>query len=267
LAVYLGLGSPGLPDQPLAARLSAPPDTQDLAVQVARIEQHLARNPDDGRGWEVVAPVYIRMGRLADAVAAYRNAIRVLGSTPEREVRLGLALVTANDQVTDEAVAAFQKAVSLAPADLTANLYLAKAFEERGDVAAAAGVWRGLLASAPPDAPWRSNVTAELARLEAQPAPPDTPRGPSAADIAAAADLPPAERAAMIEGMVSSLAARLETNSGDAQGWAQLVRSYAVLGRAAEARAAVVRAKAALGADPAKIAIVDEAARSAGVAQ
>jgi cytochrome c-type biogenesis protein CcmH len=69
----------------------------------------------------------------------------------------------------------------------------------------------------------------------------------------------------MIEGMVSSLAARLETNSGDAQGWAQLVRAYGVLGRRDEAHATLVKAKAALAADKDKLAIVDEAARSAGI--
>jgi len=62
------------------------------------------------------------------------------------------------------------------------------------------------------------------------------------------------------------LAQRLETNSGDAQGWAQLVRSYVVHGRPDDARAALVKAKAAVGTDPAKAAIVDEAARSAGLA-
>jgi cytochrome c-type biogenesis protein CcmH len=265
LSVYVGLGSPALPDQPLAARLSAPPDTLDLAVQVARIDEHLARNPDDGRGWEVIAPVYVRVGRLDDAVNAYRNAIRVLGSTAEREVKLGLAMVSASDRVTDEAVAAFQRAVALAPADLTAHLYLAKAFEERGNPADAAGVWRDLLTKAPADAPWRADVETELARLAAVPPPPATPRGPSPADIAGAADLPADQRAAMIEGMVSSLAARLEANAGDAQGWAQLVRSYAVLGRTDDARAALVKAKAAVGTDQAKVAVIDEAARSAGL--
>jgi cytochrome c-type biogenesis protein CcmH len=265
VAVYLGLGAPGLPDQPLAARLAAPPDSTDLAVQVARIDQHLARNPDDGRGWEVVAPVYIRMGRFDDAVTAYRHAIRVLGPTPEREVKLGLALVTANDRVTDEAIAAFRRATALAPADVTAHVYLATALADRGEVADAVGVWRELLANGPAEAPWRRDVEAEIARLEAGRGPSAPPGGPSAADIAAAADLPPDQRAAMIEGMVSSLAARLETNSGDAQGWAQLVRSYAVLGRPDDARAALNKAKAALAADKAKIAIVDEAARSAGI--
>ncbi|CAI8055274.1 Cytochrome c-type biogenesis protein CycH [Geodia barretti] len=40
----------------------------------------------------------------------------------------------------------------------------------------------------------------------------------------------PDERMEMIRGMVEGLAARLEENPDDAQGWRRLARSYAVLG-------------------------------------
>src|SRR4029078_13176512 len=51
VGIYLLLGSPQQPDMPLAARLSAPPDQQDVAALIARVESHLASNPDAGRGW------------------------------------------------------------------------------------------------------------------------------------------------------------------------------------------------------------------------
>ncbi|MEO1242394.1 MAG: tetratricopeptide repeat protein [Pseudomonadota bacterium] len=46
--------------------------------------------------------------------------------------------------------------------------------------------------------------------------------------------MPAEERAAMIESMVSGLAARLEENPDDPDGWRMLARSYGALGRAAE---------------------------------
>ncbi|MEM8770668.1 MAG: tetratricopeptide repeat protein [Pseudomonadota bacterium] len=56
--------------------------------------------------------------------------------------------------------------------------------------------------------------------------------GPPAEDPAAAiAALPPEERAAMIDNMVEGLAARLEENPEDREGWRMLARSYAALGR------------------------------------
>ena len=62
-ALYLTLGSPDVPGQPIASRAAAPPQNQSLETLVARVEAHLEKNPDDGRGWEVIAPVYVRLGR------------------------------------------------------------------------------------------------------------------------------------------------------------------------------------------------------------
>jgi cytochrome c-type biogenesis protein CcmH len=272
VGLYVALGSPSLPDQPLAARLSAPLETQDIALQIARMDQYLAQHPEDGRAWEVIAPVYTRVGRVADAVVAYGNAIRFLGDTPDREVKLGLVLVAAADGVTDEAVSAFRRAAALAPGDPGAHVYLARALEEQGKAGEAVAVWRQLLANAAPDAPWMKDAQAEIARLgqQAPGEPPAAtaggrPAGPTPPDVAAIQDLPPEQRTAMIEGMVASLATRLETNSSDAQGWAQLVRSYVVLGRADQARAALAKARTALASDKDKTAIVEEAARSVGL--
>lgn len=56
--------------------------------------------------------------------------------------------------------------------------------------------------------------------------------------------------AAQIESMVQGLAARLESNPQDAQGWRMLGRSYVALGRYQEAIAALERAVAMLPDDP-----------------
>jgi cytochrome c-type biogenesis protein CcmH len=266
LALYLGLGSPTLPDQPLAARLSAPPEAQDLAALLAGVERHLAQNPDDGKGWEVLAPVYLRLGRSTDAAKAYGNAVRLLGSTVEREIGLGQALAAAADgRITAEARAAFERAGALAPDDPAPRFYIAVALGQEGRTTDAIAAWKALLAGAPQDATWAELGRTELARLQAlAEASPDS-RGPTAEDIAGAADLPADQRAAMIEGMVASLAARLESEPADAEGWSRLIRSYVVLGRADDARAALAKADAALAADAAKRGLVQQTARELGV--
>src|SRR6516164_26380 len=73
--LYLALGSPLLPDQPLAPRLAAARGDQSVDTLIAQVEAHLERNPEDGRGWEVIAPVYLRLGRF-DAMAPRLNAKR-----------------------------------------------------------------------------------------------------------------------------------------------------------------------------------------------
>src|SRR4051812_26078470 len=47
VGLYVRLGSPALPDEPLTARLAAPVDQQDLPTLVARVEARLAAQPDD----------------------------------------------------------------------------------------------------------------------------------------------------------------------------------------------------------------------------
>src|SRR5437764_5119758 len=92
-ALYLKLGSPLLPGQPLASRAATPLQDRTLDTLVAQVEEHLAKNPQDGRGWEVVAPAYMRLGRFADAAKARRNALRINGPSALREADLGESLM------------------------------------------------------------------------------------------------------------------------------------------------------------------------------
>jgi cytochrome c-type biogenesis protein CcmH len=267
IGLYLFLGSPTLPDQPLGARLAAPPDTQDVAALVARVESHLAKDPDDGRGWELLGPVYLRLGRNDDAARAFANTIRILGSTSEREADLGEAIVRANDgTVTGDAKKAFERAGTLDPKAVRPRFYMALALGEDGRKEEAVAAWKALLAEAPAGgAAWADVARSALAELEA-PAGSPTP-GPTADDVKAAADMSAEDRQAMIAGMVETLSERLKTDPGDADGWARLVRSYIVLGDRAKAEEALARARLALAADPEKLSIVESEAKAKGLVQ
>ena len=48
----------------LRSRSRHVPGDQSIASLVSQVEAHLASNPNDGAGWEVLAPVYLRIGRL-----------------------------------------------------------------------------------------------------------------------------------------------------------------------------------------------------------
>jgi cytochrome c-type biogenesis protein CcmH len=265
LGLYLTIGAPLVPDQPLAGRLTAPPGTQDLATLLARVEEHLAASPGDGRGWEVVAPIYLRLGRFDDAVRAYSRALTILGATARRQGDLGEAIVVAaGGIVTEEARAAFQRARDLAPDDPRPRFFLALALGQEGRADEAAAAWRALVENAPADAPWLAAARRELAAIEAPPTAAGPRPGPSAADVEAAATMSAADRQTMIEGMVASLAARLAEAPGDADGWARLIRSYMVLDRVDAARAAWAQARVALADDAAGLALAEAEARAAG---
>jgi cytochrome c-type biogenesis protein CcmH len=268
--LYLALGSPSLPDQPLAPRLAAARGSQSVETLIAQVETHLERNPQDGRGWEVIAPVYLRLGRFDDAVKARRNALRLNGATAERESAFGEALVfAANGVVTAEAKAAFERAVALDANVVQARYFLGLAAEQDGDRTQAATTWRALIEAAPPDAPWLDLLRRALARVDPGAAPGGQAAGPSAGpsdeQVAASSGLSPEQRNVMIQGMVERLSERLHRDGADVEGWLRLVRSYMVLGQPDKARAAGVDARRALAGDAVKLRRLDDLLRGLGL--
>ena len=254
IALYLMLGAPQMVSESAIAQQAATDEDRSVVALVAKVEAHVAQNPADGRAWDVLAPVYMRLGRFEDAVRAWQTAIKINGATASRLSDLGEALVTnANGIVTSEAKAVFDQSLALDPQDVMARFYNGMAAEQDGRRAAADKIWGDLLASAPPDAPWIETVQRAMARTTPAAATASVPAEPSASQVAAAAKLAPDQQSQMIEGMVARLAERLKKDGSDAAGWARLVRSYRVLGDTDRARAAEADARLALAADPEKL--------------
>jgi len=130
LTLYLAIGSPQLPGQPLNARLQAIHQDQSIASLVSKVEAHLEHNPDDARGYEVLAPVYLRLGRFEDAVNARRKLLALNGENAERQSDLGEALTAAaNGIVTSDAKSAFERSLALDPGQSKAQFYMGMAAE------------------------------------------------------------------------------------------------------------------------------------------
>jgi cytochrome c-type biogenesis protein CcmH len=266
-AFYLTLGSPQLPGQPIANRAATPVQNRSLDTLVAQVEAHLEKNPEDGRGWEVVGPVYMRFGRFDDAVKARRNALRLNGPSADREGDLGESLMgAANGVVTAEAKEAFERALKLDAKHPKSRFFLGVASYQDGNAPAAAAIWRGMLSDAPPDSPWLGMVRQALAQVDGstpQPAPGASAPGasapgPSAEDVAAAQNMNPEDRGAMIRGMVDRLADRLKQDGADIEGWLRLVRAYTVMGDREKALTAVTDARRAVGHDADKLRRLDD---------
>jgi cytochrome c-type biogenesis protein CcmH len=248
---YDRAGSPELGDQPLASR---EPERApgDIATMIAAIERRLAETPEDGTGWSIVAPVYLRMGQPDKAVTAFRNALRLAPPSAEKLAGLGEALVQqAGGQVTEEARAQFEAALALDGQFPAARFYLALQLSQTGRYAEARKAWGALIAASPADAPWLTLAQAGLDDANAKlggnaPAAPSAPLaqalGPTGADIEAAGQMSEADRRGMVEGMVAQLAGRLQSAPRDKDGWKRLMRSYTVLGQTGEAAAAGERA-------------------------
>lgn len=263
IPLYLKVGRPGMPDQPLAARITEPRNLQ-LADALARIEAHLAKNPNDAKGFEVVAPVYLQAGRFDDAAFAFRRVIALSGETPERLADLGEALVASqNGVVSADAKVAFRRAVELDPAFAKARFYVALATEQDGDIAGAVQQLMALSASLE-EGPGKMRVEAELDRFRADgKAPPRT--GPQGEAGQALAALPPEDRAKAIEAMVEGLAERLRTNSGSFNEWQRLIQARMVLDQRQKASEALAEARKALAGDPSAKTALDLLAERLGL--
>jgi cytochrome c-type biogenesis protein CcmH len=260
VAFYLPLGSPRLGDFPLAERVRAPDPTQPLDNLVAQVQAHLEKNPNDGRGWNVLAPVLARLGRYDEAVQAYRNSITYNGENAERRADLGEALAAAaNGVVTSEAKAEFERAVALNADEVKASYFLGVAAEQDGRGNDAASIWRAMLAKAPADAPWRPLVQEALARVGS--------KAPVLSDdtMAAAKDMNAADRSAMIHNMVDRLATRLKQNGDDVEGWLRLVRAYMVMGDRDKARSALTDARQAVANDAERLRQLNEGLKNLGL--
>ncbi|HET9067191.1 MAG TPA: c-type cytochrome biogenesis protein CcmI [Amaricoccus sp.] len=284
--LYLGLGSPELPDQPLALRQAreaearanrpdqaeaealaeragnapapAAADAEDVAL-VARLQEALASRPDDIEGHRLLARSLAGLGRWAEARVAQERVVALLGDGPTAADLTDLAemqVIAAGGYVSPEAEAALARALRLDPRDPAGRYYSALALMQGGRPDLAYRIWSGLVADGPPDAPWIGAAragAAEAARQAGLPAagPEGGAGGPTAADITA---------------MVDGLAARLGTEGGPPEDWARLIRSLGVLGRQDEAQAILAEARQRHAGDAPGLAAIEAAARDAGLA-
>jgi cytochrome c-type biogenesis protein CcmH len=249
LLLYARMGVPDASDFPLRARFESP--NPDSNILIRRAELRLEEHPDDGRGWEVLAPIYLSQGRVADSVNAWRNAIKFLGADARRYGGLAEALVVTNQgRMTAETREAFAKVLELVPDDPRAQFYLAIGDAQDGKYDAAVAKLEALKKNSPADAPWIAVTDDQIARIKAEKdQQAKAPGNPSQEDVAAAADLSDTDRMAMIRTMVESLDSRLKDDPNNIDGWMRLIRSYAMLQQPDKAAEALSRGLAAFPAD------------------
>jgi cytochrome c-type biogenesis protein CcmH len=265
VALYVATGSPEIPGLPLASRhvgdVGGAEARNELVQRVATLAQRLQQNPDDLEGWLLLARSLTALERHAEAVTAWRQVMRLTGGDAGHAGSLAESLIqSANGVVTPEARAALERVRAEQPFDARTLFYLGLAEAQAGNAAAALQTWTDLIAVSPENAPWLAPVrervrqTAAEARIDPATVKPSAaalrfaaaarqaPRGPSAADVEAMQRMSPEERQQAIRGMVEGLAARLEAQPDDAEGWRRLGRAWRTLGERDKAKAAYAKA-------------------------
>jgi cytochrome c-type biogenesis protein CcmH len=288
-ALLLAAGSIGFNVYQGSGAADAPATASSGESSIDELRAAAEASKDDAGPWGDLAFAYFNQGQYDEAAAAYRRAV---GITPGEAVlwsALGESLVLASkrDPLPAEALAAFEKAVSLDPDDARGRYFLAAKKDLDKDHEGAIAAWLDLLADSPQGAPWEADlvrtieqvgqintidVTARIAKAQEGRKPAlvapgsgavagdqasSSLRGPTAADVAAAGAMKPSEQRTMAEGMVEQLEARLAKEPKNLDGWVMLMRSRMTLGEPAKAKAAL---DAAVKANPGNAAQLREAA-------
>lgn len=228
LGVYFFLGQPNMPSLPLAERSEVAAQSINLDDAIARIEQQLAANPDDLRGWTVIAPAYRELGRYADAAHAFQRIIELGGATPDLQTNEAEALLLAADGAGSPAAMDLLRAAAESdPTHVLSRLYLAAELTRTGKYPEAIAAWEGAIKLSNGNEPWLSAAQSGLQAAQ------NDGVVPNAVDDE------------MIQQMVTGLAERLSASGGTIEEWTQLVRAYLVLGDRERAQAAVYDALAA----------------------
>lgn len=252
----------------------------DVDSMITRLADRLAKEPNDGEGFRMLGWSYVMTGHPDKAIEPYKRALVLLPGKAIVHAGYGEAMVgAAGGTVSAEAKATFDKAVALDPAEPRARYFLALWQAQHGQEKEALDKWIAIANQGPADASWQGDVRRKISETAAKLGVDVSARLKVAAQVGAiaaapavdpgamqaASALPPADRQAMIDGMVEGLAAKLKTNPKDADGWVRLLRSRMVLKQDEQAAKDLASARAALTGNAAALAMVNAAAAEFGV--
>ncbi|MEQ9038175.1 MAG: c-type cytochrome biogenesis protein CcmI [Silicimonas sp.] len=288
--LYARIGAPGVADLPMAERLAnledaarnrpgqaeaenrarpflpeaREPDASFLDL-MERLRAALSERPNDIQGLTLLAENEARLGNFTAAREAQERLVAAYGNDvplEERIALLDLMVFSAGGFVSPEAETVLAGILDDAPEDEAARYYAGLLFAQNGRPDRAFPIWRRLLETSAPDAPWVPVIRAEIAGVAADAGieytPPDI-RGPTSADIAAAGDMTAEERQDMIRGMVEGLSDRLATDGGPPEDWARLIGALSVLGETGRARAVADEAMQVFADAPEALATIEAA--------
>ncbi|MDJ0824661.1 MAG: c-type cytochrome biogenesis protein CcmI [Rhodobacter sp.] len=267
LGGYAWLGSPGAPDQPLAARqqeaLTRMAEAGDLTSKIQLLNQATQENPENFEDWWILARSYAAIGDHASSADAYRHAADLAGDRPAVLSAYAEAMTLANGNKVPGAARLIFEGLARDTADPRARYYVALAKAQAQDFQGAIDGWTALARSSAPDAPWMPLVRRDIvnmARFLKQDVTGYLPYA-SPAEIAAAGGtgLTPD-----ING-VAALEAQLAAEPKDYKAWIALARARGRAGDMDAAKDALAQARQHYAAAPFVLQKIAEAERALGL--
>ena len=297
--LYGRYGAAGYRDLPLSARIAASEATlanlptqgelearmpaaelprdgaEEHLALMDRLRATLAENPDDLRGFVLLARNEAQLGNNRAAYAAQQRVLDLKGdeATAIDHVFLADLMITAaGGAISAEAQSALRAALERDPGQKTARYYLGLLYMQVERPDAAFRIWEALLRDSPPDAPWVATLRARLPDVASLagvrytlPDAPEALPGPDAEAVDAAQGMSAEDRQAFIRSMVDQLSDRLATEGGTPPEWARLITALGVLGEMDQARAIRDEALTRFADNEAALAAIRAASAQAGL--
>jgi cytochrome c-type biogenesis protein CcmH len=171
--LYLILGNP--------AALNPPPPAQqftseDIDRMVAGLAAKLEKEPENLQGWAMLARSYKAMGRLAEAVNAYRRAGSFVETSPDLLLDYADVLAMQGKGFTDQVRALIDQALKLDPAHPQGLWLRGTAAYDAKEYAKALADWEKLLGLLPPESENAQVVKTNIAEVKALQAPAGKPQ-------------------------------------------------------------------------------------------
>ncbi len=251
--------------------LSPEQQNDEIKGMVASLASRLQDEPNDVDGWVMLGRSRLVLGEPDSAKTAFERAIALAPEDPDVLKAYASSYLQPGEEpdsdptIGTRAVEIYERVAALAPSDPEPRWLLGLAAVQAGNKEEAARQWQDLLGLIDESSADYGVVQARLAALknggqplapaaapggqkssEAMPVPasPETasaaPSGPqpTAEDVAEMAALSTGERNDRIRMMVDGLAARLEDDPSDVEGWLRLAQSRNVLGEPEAAKEA-----------------------------
>ncbi len=164
LVIYLFSGAPQIDGAPQAERLAA--DNLPPVALAAKIENHLAQNTGDSKGWHLLAALYMALGNYPQAEEAYQRARALIGDEPPLLTGQAQAIIFQNRGVISQrADQLLKRAWQKAPNDLATLYFLGEAARQDTKKSRARQFWRKALQQArkQKDKEWQDILQRKLA--------------------------------------------------------------------------------------------------------
>ncbi len=171
-ALYMVLGSPGMPNRPYAGRdigaeiaaREGQLERREVLQLTARLIESLKKRPDDHKGWMLLGRTYLTIDEFEGALAAFRRATELSGRNTNVAAEYAEAMVIAEEgRIGATAKKLFAAIIAADPFNPKARFYLGLEKAQAGNVRGALQDWVDLAALSDAGAPWLDAVNGQIA--------------------------------------------------------------------------------------------------------